>query len=311
MNARISNVIFTRNRPLQLEGYLESLFRHLPQRLLKVYIIYKVDLFDEQYSSVFKKYPDCIVLRERDFHDDFVKLFEAIDTEYVLFATDDVVYFDSVDFGIIEQTFSMCSDIFGFTFKFGPETFSNGNVPFTELRIDNQITYKLNWKNAKDQHARYPFELNSTIYRTSLVQTILSHIAKEHPTLQRILVKDSLIVRFLSLVTSTKHLLLAVNTFCDPNTLEGYGYRWCRKHKRRVPSYLYFQKLCATTLQVNRVNTSVPNPVYGTDEHSVEFLNERYKQGYRLDIEAIARNKPDSLRVGCEFFRLKRQGQSG
>jgi hypothetical protein len=309
MSKKISDIIFTRNRPLQLEAYLESLYRHISPEILKSYLIYKVERFDEQYSEVFDKFPDVKVVRESDFHDDFLTVLDSIDTPYVLFATDDVVYFDSVDFRIIDEAFNRHKDIFGFTLKFGPVYFENLPEAVQKLRAAGQDIYRVNWKKAKDRHARYPFELNSTIYRTKFVKYVLSHISHERKILKKIFRPDSLRVRFLKKIVSLKSLLL--ETFHDPNTLEGYGYRWCRKHKRRVPNYLYFQKLCAATLQVNRVNTSVPNPIFGTDEHSVEFLNERYKQGYRLDIEAIARNKPDSLRVGREFFRLKRWGQSG
>ncbi len=45
----ISNIVFTKNRPLQLDAYLTSLYRHAPEELIQTYVIYKVELFDEQY----------------------------------------------------------------------------------------------------------------------------------------------------------------------------------------------------------------------------------------------------------------------
>jgi len=127
------NIVFTMNRPLQLDAYLTSLYRHIPQRLIQTYVIYKVNLFDSQYSEVFQKFDKCIVIREKDFHDDFVNLIEQIDTKYVLFATDDVVYFDSVDFDVVEETFGrFADDIFGFTFKFGPQSLQEKNGVVSE-----------------------------------------------------------------------------------------------------------------------------------------------------------------------------------
>ena len=89
------------------------------------------------------------------------------------------------------------------------------------------------------------------------------------------------------------------------NTITGYCYRWCRMHKCEFLSYLYFQGLCTSALQANIVNTSVPNPTYGTDAHTVETLNEEIKQGCRLDVEATEKDKPQSLLVGHAHFTLK------
>jgi len=77
---------------LQLDGYLRSLYRHMPEEKIQTYILYKVDLFDEEYSELFARFPDAVVIREKDFAGDFMGLFERLDTRYVLFGTDDVVY---------------------------------------------------------------------------------------------------------------------------------------------------------------------------------------------------------------------------
>jgi len=157
---------------------------------------------------------------------------------------------------------------------------------------------------SQNRHAKYPFELNSTVYKTSLVKKTISHVAKEQPLLKKLFSKNSLRVKLLKKVVSMKNFLLAISTFHDPNTLEGYCYKWCRGNKSKVPDNLYFQKLCASAIQVNIVNTSVDNPIDGTNEHTVEVLNERYIQGYRFDIEAIEKNKPGALSLGQEYFSL-------
>lgn len=307
MSETISSIVFTKNRPLQLEGYLESLHRHIPPELIRTYIIYKEDLFDEQYSTVFERFPHIVVIRESNFHDDFISLLEQIRTKYILFGTDDVVYYDSVSFDIIDRTFERFGDdIFGFTLRLCPQSLSPEADKFSPLQMNGRTIYRLNWKRAQNRHAKYPFELNSTIYRTSLVKKILRPVAKTCPALMKIFAKDSLIGGFLGRVVSMKHFLISIGTFCDPNTLEGYCHKWCTGHKSRLPSYLFFQKLCASAIQVNIVNTSVGNPIDGVDEHTVEALNEKYKQGYRLDIKAIERNRPRTVQIGRKHFGLVR-----
>ncbi len=293
------------NRPLQLEAYLKSLYRHMPRELIQTYIIYKVDLFDEQYSELFKSFSDCIVIKERNFHSDFLGLLEQLDMKYILFGTDDVVYFDSVDFGVIDETFKRFSnDIFGFSLRLSPESFRIRSEKIIEVKVAGQRIHKLNWKRGQNRNARYPFELNSTVYSASLIRNIIKHVAKEYPLLKKIFAKKSMLVKSLSHIMSMKHFLHSINTFHNPNTLEAYCYRWCKTHKSKVPSYLYFQKLCASAIQINRVNTSVVNPVDGSSEHTVEALNEKFKHGYRFDIEAIERDKPEETHVGRRYFRL-------
>jgi len=305
MSKLVSNIVFTRNRPLQLDAYLESLYRHLPPDKIQTYVIYKVDLFDEQYSELFERFADCVVIREKDFHDDFMDLFETLDTEYILFGTDDMIYFDSVDLELVNKTFEKFDDeIFGFTLKFGPETLKATDDTPIVIGTGPERLHKINWKKAKNRHVAYPFDVSCTIYRMDLVREILSHAAKESPLLKKLFARNSARVRLLRRIISMKNFLVSIDTFRNPNELEGYCYRWCKTHRRLSPSYLYFQRFCACPIQVNRVNTAVDNPVCGTGEHTVEALNEKYKQGYKFDISSIEQNKPKSLLVGEQYFKL-------
>jgi len=307
MTKPLTNIVFTRNRPLQLAGYLESFLRHMGAAVERVYVLYKQDLFPAEYEQVFAAFPQCRVIVEEDFHDDFLRVLAEVGTEYLIFATDDVVYFDSVDFAVVEQTFTQHRDIFGFTLKLGSEYFADGRDPITAETLAGQSVYKVNWTTSNDMAAKYPWELNSTVYTTAFVRKFLKPFAQEKPRLKKIFAPDSVALKLAGLIVSRKRILSAVSTFHDPNYLEGLGYRWCRSHKSRLPSYLYFQRICATTLQVNRVNTVVANPVYGGDEHSVETLNDKFRQGYRLDTTYLEKNRPPCMRVGQEYFRLAKK----
>jgi len=56
MQKMISNIVFTKNRPLQLEAYLESLYRYFPRELIQTYIIYKREIFEEEYQQLWEIY---------------------------------------------------------------------------------------------------------------------------------------------------------------------------------------------------------------------------------------------------------------
>jgi hypothetical protein len=306
MGKLISNIVFTMNRPLQLDGYLRSLRRHAPAEAIQTYILYKEGLFSEQYAGLFREYADCVVVRERDFHADFLRLLGDVDTRYVLFGTDDVVYFDFVDVRLIDETLDKAGDrALGFSLRLSPDSLRQAGDEVESLPLEGGDSIsRLNWKRGRSPEAKYPFEINSTVYRTSLVRQIVAHVARERRLLKRVFPMASARVRFLKRLISMKDFLVSLETFRNPNTLEGYCHRWCKNHKRGLPSYLYFQKLCACAIQINRVNTVVDNPVDGSDAYGVETLNEQYRRGYRFDVAAIEENRPQTTHVGQKHFRV-------
>jgi hypothetical protein len=305
MKKMISNIVFSKNRPLQLEAYLRSLYRYFPAELIQTYIVYKVELFRDEYESLFQKYPDCTVIEESDFHSDCVKVINQADTKYILFGIDDIVFFDSVDIDLIDETFREHEDnIFGFTLRFSPESLENSNDVITDVMVNNQKVYGLNWKNGQTAHSRYPFELCATIYRAPFIKKIISSTQNNNPVFKKLFLPGSVLIKALGKVISVRSILKFFGYFFSPNTLESWNCRWCQNHSGQLPNFTYFQKLCAAAIQVNMVNTSTNNTFDGTAEHTVEVLNNKYRQGYRLDIDFIAVNKPTGLSCGRDYFKL-------
>ena len=305
MSRMISNIVFTKNRPLQLHAYIESLYRYLPSELIQTYVIYKAELFGEEYDRLFRRFSGCIVIREQDFHSDFLRILDMVETEYILFGIDDVVYFDSVDFDVIDKTFAEHEqDIFGFSLRFSPESLNGGGDAITSLSAGGQQVYRINWKQGRTSNTRYPFELCATIYRTALVKKIIAGTMNNNPLAERLFTPSSALMKVLGKVASTRKILKRFGYFFNPNTLESWNCRWCQNHKDSLPDSIYFQKLCAIAIQVNMVNTSTKNAVAGTNDHTVEAINEKYKQGYALDIDAFAADKPTATHCGYERFNL-------
>ena len=102
----VANIVFTKNRPLQLDAYLRSLYRFFPAELIQTHIVYKPEQFTSEYEQLFRKFPDSSVIRESDFHTDLMGILNDTESRYVLFGVDDTVFFDSVDFAVIEETFA-------------------------------------------------------------------------------------------------------------------------------------------------------------------------------------------------------------
>lgn len=302
MKKLISNIVFTKNRPLQLDAYLESLYRYFPAELIQTYIIYKLERFEQEYQQLFQKYSNCVVIKEKDFHGDFLKILGQINTKYILFGVDDVVYFDSVGFEVIDETFNKFSqDIFGFSLRFSVENLKSGNDPVSQTTVAGQAIYSINWTQGRTPTTRYPFELCATIYSTALVKRLINSVMNNNPVIKRLFS-----LKFLGKIASKHKILKSFGYFYNPNTLESWNCRWCQNRSDQLPNLLFFQKQCATAIQVNMVNASMKNKLDGSAEYMVEALNERYKTGYRLDIDFVSKNKPVATHCGSEFFRLKR-----
>ena len=192
----ISNIVFTKNRPLQLEAYLRSFFRYFPKEQVEIYVIYKIELFEKEYDDVFSKYPWCHVIKEKDFHSDLLNIISNVKTKYILFGIDDVVYFDSVDLNLIDLTFeAKGAEIFGFTFRFSAEFLKSSGETIAEETVNGQKVYKLNWKTGKTAHANYPFELCATVYKTELVKKILSNTMNNNTAARKLFSPGSAIIK--------------------------------------------------------------------------------------------------------------------
>jgi len=300
MQKMISNIVFTKNRPLQLHGYLESLYKHFPQNLIQTYILYKVELFQQQYGQLFKTFPDCIVIKENDFHSDFLRTLNDVNTRYILFGVDDVVYFDTVDFEVIDETFEQFpEDIFGFSLRHSPQN-AKASESVERIFADGQRVYKMNWQAIKE----YPFELCATVYPTALVKRVINSVINNNLVIKKLFSPSSALIKALGRTKLKRKVLKYFGYFFSPNTLESWNCRWCQNHSEQLPAFLFFQKLCTSAIQVNMVNVTDRKAFEGSAEHTVEALNESYKQGYRLDIGFVAENKPQGTHCGEEKFRL-------
>lgn len=305
MEKMISNIVFTKNRPLQLDGYLQGLYRHFPAELIQTYILYKPELFEEEYKQLFSRYPNCVVIREKDFYSDFLKLLSQTSTKYILFGVDDVVYFDSVDFNVIDKAFAKYSgDIFGFSLRFSKNGIEAGHDPIDEITVVSQTVYRINWRNGRTPSTRYPFELCATIYPTALVKKVINSAMNNNLLVRRLFSPSSVLIKAFGKIISTRSVLKSFGYFFNPNTLESWNCRWCQNHSDQLPGLLCFQKLCASAIQVNAVNISTDNQFDNSGGYTVEALADKYRKGHRLDIEAIEKNRPERTHVGGEYFKL-------
>ncbi len=307
MASLITNIVFTKNRPLQLHGYLESLRRFFPVEAIETHILYKPDLFDAEYETCFRTFADCRVIRETNFHSDFLHLFENIQTEYVLFGIDDLAYFDGVGLDTIEKTFERFGGrLFSFSLRLDkrqmPQDVAANNVK--DYDIDGQAVYTVDWTKGQTSSTRYPFELCATIYRTKDISRLFCGVISQNRFANRFLRPGSALADLYGRIFKARKLFKRLGFFYNPNTLESWCCRYVQRHPKEFGSLLAYQKICATAIQVNMVNTSTANEWDNSAELTVEALAEKYRQGWRLDIDWLIEHKPAQTHSDRKYFNL-------
>ncbi len=308
---KITTIVFTRNRPMQLHGYLESIHRFLPTGTMDIRILYKPDRFGKEYEMCFAAFPDCRVVRESDFFEDLMRLIEQADTEYMLFGIDDVVYFDGVSWPVMEAAWkTLRSELIGFSLRHGDALLEQCGDPVQIHSILEETVKTFEWPRGKTSWTNYPFDLCATVYRTETVRTSVCGPMKGGRWIHRRLSPQSVLVSAADRLCLRRKLLKGFGHFFNPNTFESWTCRECQRHPDRVGRRLAFQKHCAAAIQVNMVNTSTNNDWQGGSDLTVEALAEKYRAGWRIDIDRLSAQKPSRTHLGGESFFLREPGGS-
>jgi hypothetical protein len=161
----LSIICFSKDRPLQLEGYIQSVLYYsgLPPQALN--ILY-VDTPTTSYSALIQKYPLVNWVRETQFHADLSRLV-AKAHDYVLLGCDDVFFTDHFDPAIPIKLLASDLDLFGFSLRLGlnldwlPELSLSGDVAQWE------------WHRAPTGNWDYPWDVSASIYRRDFISEYL------------------------------------------------------------------------------------------------------------------------------------------
>jgi hypothetical protein len=161
----ISIICFSKDRPLQLEGYIQSVlfYSGLPPSTLS--ILY-TDTPAISYKALVQKYPLVNWVRETHFHDDLTRLVEAAH-DYILLGCDDVFFTDHFDVKIPLACLANDNDLFGFSLRLGLNLHS-----LSEVHFDGDVL-QWEWRTATKGHWDYPWEVSASIYRREFILAYL------------------------------------------------------------------------------------------------------------------------------------------
>lgn len=159
-------IAFSKDRPLQMHAYLESLIKYADIEPRDIFVIYK-ETESIKYSEVISMFDGVNWIKEESF---FNQVREIVNNakEFIMFGCDDVVF--TREFSLDHATSVLADEsVFGYTARMGtnihlfPEKYEkkNGDIYW-------------NWRISKLDYCNYPWELDCTVYRKQDVIELIS-----------------------------------------------------------------------------------------------------------------------------------------
>ncbi|MEI6226502.1 MAG: glycosyltransferase, partial [Deltaproteobacteria bacterium] len=257
----IVGLVFSKDRPLQLDGTLRSWKLHARETTrFQMTVLYTASSsrMEALYRQVRRDHPDVWFVRERDFRRDLLVLLRGQDE--VLFVVDDCVFVREVPLETLSGLLDADPDAIGLSLRLGENTthcYSMNQpqrVPAVTRPAEGVIRFA--WPGS-DLDFAYPLEVSSSLYRLDLLLPLLESLE-----------------------------------FKNPNTLESELAAAASGFRESRPSLLSSAVSMAFCLPVNRVQDAFENRAGVTNARTAAELEERYRAGARMDVAALSGHVP-------------------
>lgn len=297
MKNDICTLIFSKNRPLQLDLLLNSFYLQCRQPTeTDIYIVYNYT--DKEYENLYKKLIQEQEEKERNniqfidencyrsFQSSFSPRILNERYEYIMFLVDDNIFTNNFSLMSIKDLLFYNPDVLGFSLRLGEntnycyplkikQTIPNktnytGIISFNDFLSQKTLTYfAFDWTKACLDFA-YALEISSSIYR----------------------IKDMF-------------FLLRDLKYKNPNELEAQLYvnLWRFYKKSKLLSYNISVAFCAP---MNKVQSVAPNNRFsGINIYSPENMLKMYKNGFRIDPERFSGFVSNGCHQEVELYTLE------
>ena len=263
--ARTRGVVFSKDRPLQLEATLSSFYRRCADAdavALSVLFTCSDEAQWSAYASLSREFPRVDFVRETDFRGDLLALLAGGDL--VLLLVDDTIFTQPFTLAEVKSALGDHPDALGFSLRLGHNTtycYSRDvaqKLPrFEQVQAD---TMKFDWTCAELDFG-HPLEVSSSVYRVADLLPLLNALPFHHP-----------------------------------NSLEELIARSTGALREQRQALLCFTRSVAFSAPLNRVQSSHPNRASARAELSPAALLARFVGGERVDVDAYAGFLPQ----GCQ-----------
>jgi hypothetical protein len=262
----LTTLIMSKDRPLQLQGCLESLFYHSEIEPRNITILYK-ESGNIYYDLLIEKYPTIRWVREKQFNED-IQLVLNESQDYLFLCCDDVIFTELFNFHECLKALEEDADLFNFTMRLGKNI-----LPLPNELTDTGNFLKWKWYNPDAVRWYYPWSVSVSLYRKEEVLSLI------RPFLGSII---------------------------NPNFFESTVAQYLQAYPHAVPAYLasFHHSKCVAT-QVNRVQDTHCNKFDSCKNTDIDGLYRAFLQGYAVDWERIKGIDNPDFNMGAEYFELK------
>ena len=251
--ARPAAVIFSKDRPLQLDAAIRSLrlFGRDPGRLVtRVLWTSSTADFTRGYRALAGEHPSTRFHRERNFKADLGRL--TGDASHIVFVVDDSLFVASFSIGEAIAVLDSDPSSLGFSFRLGRNTSycypmdRPQALPVFESVGPGILTY--DWTHAELDFG-YPLEVSSSMYRASDLRPLLESLS-----------------------------------YRNPNSLESALARAAGMFADSRPRLACLERSVAVSIPANVVQTAAANRVAADVDGSPAALLRHFRNGDRLDL---------------------------
>lgn len=270
MNEKLTIIVFSKGRPMQLHAYLESLLKFSDVRQNQIIVLY-CETEGIRYEKVMKQFAEVKWVIEKKFEEDLKEtILEA--GEYIMFGCDDVVFTHTLSLQKAYDYLQNHEQVFGFSMRLGANI-----TPQPANFSSNDEIFEWKW-NCTEQHYNYPWELDCTLYRKSDIEKL---IGEEENT-----IKNPNF--FEAMVTPEQRQKRIPRTHMACNKMHG----------------------CAIVITVNRVQDTHQNGFDDSMLTDIYSLDKQYNdEDNTLDIDKIAQMDNHVVHVGAEYFILRKNAK--
>lgn len=284
---QLSCLCFSKDRPLQLEGYIQSLAARASGPVALTVLHHASEKkYQDAYEMLAGQYPEVRFLQEQNFRRQVTRWVKDAATPLVMFGCDDVVFKEDFDLAVVAEAFGD-SRLFGFSLRLGLEVFYCAMQRRTQRRpnfLRTAPSILWDWTRASDDWG-YPFELCCTVYRREDVAKTLDLLNEGQVTHPR------------------------WPNWGHPNRFEALGSA-LRDRFKPSPLMASFPSAKGVVVTVNRVQEECKNFVYGVgDLFDCATLLDLWNRGMVMDVEAYHGRKYHSVHIGEIRLRHRQQAE--
>lgn len=270
MDKKISIIVFSKGRPMQMHAYIESLLKFSDVQQEMITVLY-CETEGIRYEKLMQRFAGVNWVKESKFETDLKDVLLQAE-EYIMFGCDDVVFTRNFSLEKAAGYLEEHAQVFGFSMRLGENI-----KPMPEnLSKDSGI---LEWKwDCENQHYNYPWELDCTLYRKEDVirMTMEEETAIKNPNYYE------------AMITPDNRKARITRPNMASNKASG----------------------CAIVITVNRVQDTHQNGFDDSMLTDIYSLDKLYNdEDKTLDIDRIAAMDNSVIHVGAEYFILRKEAK--